>query len=236
MKFIYKKFLTFFAVSLLFVVLFAFGSSAAFIDHEGNEVAVSEVTDLTGCQVSINILNNPIPTSVFAVYDLDIVYDSVTYEFFSLAGDVVLDEQINEYCIVSAANSIVFFNGSFYLGFYFPVDDVVFQTVNHSGSTLDEVEFIISGGDDVSNSDLISSLNTYATVTLPAPPPSILDVVISLFTAVGEWISNAVTAIIPMFWDGESLTFVGVLVCAALAVSVSFLIINVISRFLNFRG
>lgn len=54
---------------------------------------------------------------------------------------------------------------------------------------------------------------------------------------VGEWISSAVTALIPMFYVAETgLTFLGVLGVAGLAFSVVFLIIGVIQNFLHFRG
>lgn len=71
---------------------------------------------------------------------------------------------------------------------------------------------------------------------------NILTAILAIFTGVGEWISTAVTAMIPMFWTaGESggagqLTFLGVLAVAGLAFSVSFLMIGIIQKFLHFRG
>lgn len=69
---------------------------------------------------------------------------------------------------------------------------------------------------------------------------SILNAILAVFTAVGTWITTAVTNILPMFWDsttGEgSLTFLGVLAVAGLAFSVVFLIIGLIQNFLHFRG
>ena len=65
----------------------------------------------------------------------------------------------------------------------------------------------------------------------------VLDAILAVFMAVAEWISEAVTALIPMFYVAETgLTVLGVLAVAGLAVSVAFLIIGVIQNFLHFRG
>lgn len=67
---------------------------------------------------------------------------------------------------------------------------------------------------------------------------SLLDSFLSLFTFVGQWISGAAEDLTLMFWDPieGSLTFVGVLAVASLALAVSFLIIGLIQRFLKFRS
>lgn len=68
----------------------------------------------------------------------------------------------------------------------------------------------------------------------------VLDTVLAVFDGIGDWITDAVTALIPMFYtetDGTgSLTFLGVLAVAGLAFSVVFLIIGIIQNFLHFRG
>lgn len=69
---------------------------------------------------------------------------------------------------------------------------------------------------------------------------AVLTSILAVFSSVGEWISGAVTDLIPMFYvaTGESagLTFLGVLAVAGLAFSVVFLVIGVIQNFLHFRG
>lgn len=66
---------------------------------------------------------------------------------------------------------------------------------------------------------------------------SVLDSILGVFTAVGEWISTAVNNLVPMFYVAETgLTFLGVLAVAGLAFSVVFLIIGIIQNFLHFRG
>lgn len=68
----------------------------------------------------------------------------------------------------------------------------------------------------------------------------VLDTVLAVFDGIGQWITDAVTALVPMFYtevDGTgSLTFLGVLAVAGLAFSVVFLIIGIIQNFLHFRG
>lgn len=66
---------------------------------------------------------------------------------------------------------------------------------------------------------------------------TVLDAILAVFMAVGEWITTAVTNLIPMFYVAETgLTFLGVLAVAGLAFSVVFLIIGLIQNFLHFRS
>lgn len=70
----------------------------------------------------------------------------------------------------------------------------------------------------------------------------VLEAILDVFSGVGDWIVTAITAFIPMFWNapvegsGGSLTFLGILAVAGLAISVVFLLIRVIQNFLHFRG
>lgn len=66
---------------------------------------------------------------------------------------------------------------------------------------------------------------------------SVLNAILAVFTAVGDWISTTVASFIPMFYVAETgLTFLGVLACCGLAFSVAFLMIGIIQKFLHFRG
>lgn len=60
--------------------------------------------------------------------------------------------------------------------------------------------------------------------------------ILSTFLGIGTWIGGAVSALIGMFYLNGSLTFFGYLAVAALAVSVVFLLVYLISSFLKFRG
>ena len=70
----------------------------------------------------------------------------------------------------------------------------------------------------------------------------ILTAILAVFTSVGQWISTSVNNLVPMFYTegvGEaagSLTFMGTLAVAGLAISVVFLIIRVITNFMQFRA
>ena len=66
---------------------------------------------------------------------------------------------------------------------------------------------------------------------------NILTAVLDVFSSVGAWITDAVNDLIPMFYSAESgLTFMGILAVAGLAISVVFLLLNIIQNFLHFRG
>jgi len=66
---------------------------------------------------------------------------------------------------------------------------------------------------------------------------SVLTAILAVFTAIGEWISTAVTSLMPMFYVAETgLTFLGVLAVAGLGFSVIFLVMGIIQNFLHFRG
>ena len=69
-----------------------------------------------------------------------------------------------------------------------------------------------------------------------------LTTILSVFMSVGEWIVNAITKVIPIFYVEKvaetpgHLTFLGVLAVAGLAFSVVFLLIGIIQRFLKFQA
>lgn len=71
---------------------------------------------------------------------------------------------------------------------------------------------------------------------------TVLDSILSVFGAIGEWFSEFVPTLFNLFWTagsdgtGGSLTFLGVLAVAGLAFSVVFLVIGLIQNFLHFRG
>lgn len=64
---------------------------------------------------------------------------------------------------------------------------------------------------------------------------NVLDAVLEVFTRIGSWISTSVQSLIPMFYAEGQLTFIGVLACAGLGISVILLIINMIKGFLSFQ-
>lgn len=66
---------------------------------------------------------------------------------------------------------------------------------------------------------------------------TVLESILGVFDAVGDWIVASVNDLMPMFYSAENgLTFLGVLGVAGLAFSVIFLVIGVIQNFLHFRS
>lgn len=70
---------------------------------------------------------------------------------------------------------------------------------------------------------------------------AIITALTSVFSAVFDWIVEAIPDVIAVFWTtgtggtGE-LTFLGVLALIALAVSIFFLLLGLIQNFLHLRG
>lgn len=64
---------------------------------------------------------------------------------------------------------------------------------------------------------------------------TVLDKVLAVFDAIGDWFANAVENLIPMFYTNGELTFVGILAVAGLGISVIMLILNTIKDYLHFR-
>ena len=66
---------------------------------------------------------------------------------------------------------------------------------------------------------------------------NVLTAILEIFMGIGEWITEAVSSMVPIFYAPETgLTFMGVLAVAGLAFSVIFLIIGIIQKFLHFGG
>lgn len=67
---------------------------------------------------------------------------------------------------------------------------------------------------------------------------AVITAITNVFTAVIEWLVHAVPSVIEIFWttsaDGGELTFLGTLVLLGLAVSLFFLILGLIQRWLKF--
>ena len=72
---------------------------------------------------------------------------------------------------------------------------------------------------------------------------TVLESVLDVFDAIGQWFTSFVPTLFALFWtepttaggSGE-LTFLGVLAVAGLAISIVFLVVGLIQRFLHFAG
>ena len=66
---------------------------------------------------------------------------------------------------------------------------------------------------------------------------NVVTAITGVFTAVGTWFASAVESIVPIFYsDTDGLTFLGTLTIMGLAISVIFLLLGVISNFMQFRS
>lgn len=64
---------------------------------------------------------------------------------------------------------------------------------------------------------------------------SILNAILALWTVVMQWFGNAFDNLIPIFYSADTgLTFIGILAVAGTAVSVCFLFLGLIQKWLNF--
>lgn len=66
---------------------------------------------------------------------------------------------------------------------------------------------------------------------------AVLQAILDVFDSIGTWIVTAVADMIPMFYVADTgLTFLGVLAVAGLGISVVFLLIGIVQKFLHFAG
>lgn len=65
---------------------------------------------------------------------------------------------------------------------------------------------------------------------------TVITAITGVFTAMGTWFAGAVESMVPIFYTSEEgLTFLGTLAICGLAISITFLLLNVVINFMNFR-
>lgn len=64
----------------------------------------------------------------------------------------------------------------------------------------------------------------------------ILAAVLAVFAQIGTWITTTIPTFFTLFYAEGALTLLGTLAVAGLGMSVVFLLIMIIQRFLHFRG
>ncbi|MBQ9085877.1 MAG: hypothetical protein IJY47_01685 [Clostridia bacterium] len=66
---------------------------------------------------------------------------------------------------------------------------------------------------------------------------SIVTAVLAVFTAIFDWLIEALTSVVGLFWIAETgLTFFGVLAIISIGIAIFFLLVGVIQNFLKFRS
>lgn len=64
----------------------------------------------------------------------------------------------------------------------------------------------------------------------------IITAIINVFNSIANWFATVMPTVLEIFYAEGSLTILGALAVAGLAISVIFLIMGVIQNFLHFRG
>lgn len=65
---------------------------------------------------------------------------------------------------------------------------------------------------------------------------NIVEQILLVFTAIGNWFVSAITSMLPIFYSADTgLTILGVLACCALAVGVILMIVMFIKNFFHWR-
>lgn len=65
---------------------------------------------------------------------------------------------------------------------------------------------------------------------------AIITAILAIFEAIAEWFVTIVPTVLSIFWAEGALTILGALAVCGLAISVIFLVMGVIQKFLHFRG
>lgn len=67
-------------------------------------------------------------------------------------------------------------------------------------------------------------------------PVSPIAGIFGVFSGIGFWLASQLGVFTAIFWNGQSLTFLGILSICALAIAVVLLISYMLSRFIRFKG
>lgn len=117
-----------------------------------------------------------------------------------------------------------------------------FDFSDHSGFVavnldLDGIIVLLSESDGILNESAVGFIHIVSVVEdAPVTGSSPLSGIFDVFGGVGSWIVGQLGTTTSLFWNGQGLTFLGVLAVAALALAVILLLVFIIVRFLRFRG
>lgn len=66
---------------------------------------------------------------------------------------------------------------------------------------------------------------------------TVIDRILAVFTAIGNWISTTIPTLEPMFYDSETgLTLLGTMCVVSVGFGVIFLLLGIIQKFIGFRA
>lgn len=102
--------------------------------------------------------------------------------------------------------------------------------------TIDKGETVTVSDEDI----LLTYFEGWSVSTTPDPPPTDdnndVGGTLEVFTSVVTFIPTMFTTLTPIFYADNSLTILGVLIVAALAIGIILLLINKLCDYLKFRG
>lgn len=168
------------------------------------------------------------------------------------AGEYRLNDTLTDFTVLEDLTFSIFFtsNGYSFGAMTFPVSSsrggLVYRYSRGDTSSpyiyLNNVGYIEDGQSyrDItvtSDANVPEAFYTwfFENVTYDKPEaPSALEYILSIFISVGSFISSGVSSLIPMFYYDSSLTVLGVILVSSMAISVVFLLINIVVGFLRF--
>ena len=115
------------------------------------------------------------------------------------------------------------------------------ETISIECYNSDDGFYFFGGACDSNNEECLSFSNFYSIsyfefVPVESEPVSPIAGIFGVFTGVGSWLAGQLGTTTSLFWNGQGLTFLGVLSVCALALAVVLLLVMVVVRFLRFRG
>lgn len=152
-------------------------------------------------------------------------YDAGVYHLNVFVGDVIV-ASVDDFNLLHTCETYV-------INFATPVDGV------------DSISFDSQGDENgcwltVCNpfEDRIVVLEFSPQQVVSSGTGSPLSSIVGIFSDIGSWIADNIGNAVSLFWNAESqsLTLIGVLSVCGLSVSIVFLLIGIVSRFLKFGG
>ena len=157
-----------------------------------------------------------------------LLYDSSSEPFLITPVFFIDENRATVYDFTGLLNNL-----SFHIEMEFSEDDGrVFFCFPFSACSADEC-FIFSELFEISRIEFVPAAE-YEPPAVDGGSP--LSGIFDVFGGVGSWIVGQLGTTTSLFWNGQGLTFLGVLAVAALALAVVLLLVFVIVRFLRFRG
>ena len=176
----------------------------------------------------------------------EILYENedLLYDTYSISAGWSVPAGYYDNCDILSSfylNGILYEDYFFYLGYSF-ADDGLIETENSivffNEFSGDVIQLTSEDSFTLRSFGMNFDLTYFMLHNGTIMPPTLLESIFDIFLSIGEWISGATSALVSMLWDStnSTLTFLGTLSVAGLAISVSLLLISFLEKFLHFGG